>query len=61
MLKFEDFAKTLDGDVVVFIYTQLGEFVHKGKLKDLKYMPDNIMRIIPHCDNKQVYLEVRVY
>lgn len=61
MLKFEDFSKTLDGDVMVVIYTPLGELVHKGKLKDLKYIPDNIMRIIPHCDNRQVYLEIRVY
>ena len=61
MLKFEDFAKTLDGDTWVELYTQVGDKIHIGKLKDLKCYPDNVMRIIPQRNSRETYLEIYVY
>lgn len=60
-MKFEELIKTLDGDIWVEIYSMLGDVIHTGKLKDLKYIPDKVMRIIPQSTSKQVYLEIYVY
>lgn len=60
-MKFEELIKTLDGDVWVEIYSMLGDVIHAGKLKDLKYIPDKVMRIIPQSTSRQVYLEIYVY
>ena len=60
-MKFEELVKTLDGDIWVEIYSQLGDKIHIGKLKDLKYYPDRVIRIIPQSTSRQVYLEITVY
>ena len=61
MLKFEDLMKTLDGDIRVEIYSHVGDLIHNGKLKDLKFIPDNVLRIIPQSTSREVYLEISVY
>ena len=60
-MKFEELVKTLDGDIWVEIYSAVGDIVHNGKLKDLKYMPDRVMRIVPQSTSRQLYLEIYVY
>ena len=60
-MKFEELIKTLDGDIWVEIYSMLGDIIYTGKLKDLKYIPDKVMRIIPQSTSRQVYLEIYVY
>jgi hypothetical protein len=60
-MRFEELVKTLDGDLWVEIYSPLGDKIHIGKLKDLKYIPDKVMRIIPQSTSRQVYLEITVY
>jgi hypothetical protein len=60
-MKFEELIKTLDGDIWVEIYSMLGDVIYTGKLKDLKYIPDKVMRIIPQSTSRQVYLEIYVY
>lgn len=61
MLKFEDFIKALDKDIRVEIYSKIGEFIYNGRLKDLKYQPEYIMRIVPQHTSREVYLEIQVY
>lgn len=61
MVKFEDFIKTIDKDIRVEIYSRLGEIIHNGKISDIKYYPDNIIRIIPQSTSREVYLEIYVY
>ena len=60
-MKFEELVKTLDGDIWVEIYSAVGDIVHNGKLKDLKYMPDRVMRIVPQSTSRQLYLEIYIY
>ena len=61
MLKFEDFAKTIDKDLKVEIYDKLGGFIWSGKLRDLKEQPELIMRIVPQHTSREVYLEIYTY
>lgn len=62
MLKFEDFYKTLDGYIRVEIYEhKTGNLTFNGKLKDLKIIPDNVMRISVQRTSREVYLEIYVY
>ena len=60
-MKFEELVKTLDCDMWVEVYSSLGENIHIGKLKDLKYYPDRVMRIVPQSTSRQLYLEIYVY
>lgn len=62
MLKFEDLYKTLDGHIRVEIYEhKTGDFIFNGKLKDLKVIPDNVMRIALERTSREAYLEIYVY
>lgn len=61
MFKFEELAKALDGYVFVEIYDKLGDMIFKGKLKDLKYMPDNVVKIVPQSTSREIYLEIYTY
>lgn len=60
-MKFEELVKTLDGDTWVEVYSPLGDSIHTGKLKDMKYYPDRVIKIIPQSTSRQVYLEITVY
>lgn len=60
-MKFEELVKTLDGDVRVEIYSIIGDIIHNGKLKDLKFFPDRVLRIVPQSTSREVYLEITVY
>jgi hypothetical protein len=66
MLKFEDFAKTLDPSTKVEIYvsTQSGiadRLLYSGSIKNLKILPDAILKIIPQRNSREVYLEIYAY
>lgn len=58
MVKFEDFIKTVDKDMRVEIYNNIGEFIYNGKLKDLKNFPESIIRLFPQYNSREVYLEL---
>ena len=62
MLKFEDLYKTLDGCLRIEIYEhKTGNLIFNGLLKDLKVMPENIMRILVERTSREAYLEIYVY
>ena len=61
-MKFEDLYKTLDGYIRVEIYDhKTGNLIFNGKLKDLKVMPDRIIRILVERTSREAYLEIYVY
>lgn len=61
MIKFADFVTTLDKDIKVEIYSALGEIIYNGRLRNLKVLPEKILRIIPKGTSKEIYLEITVY
>ena len=61
MVKFEELIKTLDADIRVEIYDKIGSLIHNGKLVDLKYIPDYVLRIVPQCTSREIYLEIYTY
>ncbi len=61
MVKFEELVKTLDVDTRVELYDKVGELIFNGKVKDLKFMPDFVLRIIPQSTSREVYLEITTY
>ena len=61
MVKFEELVKTLDIDTRVELYDKVGELIFNGKVKDLKFMPDFVLRIIPQSTSREVYLEITTY
>lgn len=61
MLKFEDFAKALDKDLRIEVYDKIGNLMHNGKLKDLKFMPENIVKIVPQSTSREIFLEIYTY
>ena len=61
MVKFEELIKTLDVDTRVELYDKVGELIFNGKVKDLKFMPDCVLRIIPQSTSREVYLEITTY
>ena len=54
MVKFEELVKTLDVDTRVELYDKVGELIFNGKVKDLKFMPDFVLRIIPQSKSREV-------
>lgn len=61
-MKFEDLYKTLDGYLRVEIYEhKTGNILFNGKLKDLKVLPDRVIKILVERTNREVYLEIYVY
>ena len=61
MVKFEELVKTLDVDTRVELYDKVGELIFNGKVKDLKFMQDFVLRIIPQSTSREVYLEITTY
>lgn len=61
MVKFEELVKTLDVDTRVELYDKVGELIFNGKVRDLKFMPDFVLRIIPQSTSREVYLEITTY
>lgn len=61
MVKFEELLKTLDVDTRVELYDKVGELIFNGKVRDLKFMPDFVLRIIPQSTSREVYLEITTY
>ena len=61
MVKFEELVKTLDVDTRVELYDKVGELIFNGKVKELKFMPDFVLRIIPQSTSREVYLEITTY
>lgn len=61
MLRFEDVAKALDKDIRVEVYDKIGNLIHNGKLRDLKVMPENIIRITPQSTSREIFLEIYTY
>ena len=61
MVKFEELVKTLDVDTRVELYDQVGELIFNGKVRELKFMPDFVLRIIPQSTSREVYLEITTY
>ena len=61
MVKFEELVKTLDVDTIVELYDKVGELIFNGKVRDLKFMPDFVLRIIPQSTSREVYLEITTY
>ena len=62
MLKFEDLYKTLDGYLRAEIYEyKTGDLIFNGKLKDLKKMPGNVVRVLIQRTSREAYLEIYVY
>lgn len=61
MIKFEELAKTLDPDIRVEIYDKIGEIIFNGKLREMKYMPDLVLRITPQSTSREIYLEIMTY
>ena len=61
MVKFEELVKTLDVDTRVALYDKVGELIFNGKVRDLKFMPDFVLRIIPQSTSREVYLEITTY
>lgn len=60
-MKFEDFVKTIDRDMRVEVYDKVGGMIHNGKLSELKFMPERVLRIVPQATSREVYLEITVY
>ena len=58
MVKFEALVKTLDVDTRVELYDKVGELIFNGKVRELKFMPDFVLRIIPQSTSREVYLEI---
>lgn len=61
MVKFEELVKTLDIDTRVELYDKVGELIFNGKVRELKSMPDFVLRIIPQSTSREVYLEITTY
>ena len=61
MVKFEELVKTLDVDTRVELYNKVGELIFNGKVRELKFMPDFVLRIIPQSTSREVYLEITTY
>ena len=61
MVKFEELVKTLDVDTRIELYDKVGELIFNGKVRDLKFMPDFVLRIIPQSTSREVYLEIITY
>ena len=61
MVKFEELVKTLDVDTRAELYDRVGELIFNGKVRDLKFMPDFVLRIIPQSTSREVYLEITTY
>ena len=61
MVKFEELVKTLDVDTRVELYDKVGELIFNGKVRDLKFIPDFVLRIIPQSTSREVYLEITTY
>ena len=61
MVKFEELVKTLDVDTRVELYDKVGELIFNGKVRDLKFMPDFVLRIMPQSTSREVYLEITTY
>ena len=61
MVKFEELVKTLDVDTRVELYDKVGELIFNGKVRDLKFMPDFVLRIIPQSTSREAYLEITTY
>ena len=61
MLKFEDFIKAIDKDIRVEIYNKIGDPMYNGKLRNLTYFPEFVMRISPQHTSREVYLEIYTY
>lgn len=61
MVKFEELVKTLDIDTRVELYDKVGELIFNGKVRELKFMPDFVLRIIPQSTSREVYLEITTY
>lgn len=62
MLKFEDLYKALDGYLRAEIYEyKTGDLIFNGKLKDLKEMPENVVRVLIQRTSRESYLEIYVY
>lgn len=61
MVKFEELVKTLDVDTRVELYDKVGELIFNGKVRDLKFMPNFVLRIIPQSTSREVYLEITTY
>ncbi len=61
MVKFEELVKTLDVDTRVELYDKVGELIFNGKVRELKFMPDFVLRIIPQSTSREVYLEITTY
>lgn len=59
-MRFKDFLGTVDKDMRVEIYDTLGELMHNGRLSDLKFIPEQVIRIIPQATSREVYLEITV-
>ena len=61
MVKFEELVKTLDVDTRVELYDKVGELIFNGKVRELKFMPEFVLRIIPQSTSREVYLEITTY
>lgn len=61
MVKFEELVKTLDVDTRIELYDKVGELIFNGKVRDLKFIPDFVLRIIPQSTSREVYLEITTY
>lgn len=61
MVKFEELVKTLDVDTRVELYDKVGELIFNGKVRELKFMPGFVLRIIPQSTSREVYLEITTY
>ena len=61
MVKFEELVKTLDVDTRVELYDKVGELIFNGKVRDWKFMPDFVLRIIPQSTSREVYVEITTY
>lgn len=61
-MKFEDLYKTLDGYQRIEIYEhKTGDLVFNGKLKDLKMLPDRVIKVLVERTSREAYLEIYVY
>ena len=61
MVKFEELVKTLDVDTRVELYDKVGELIFNGKVRELKFIPDFVLKIIPQSTSREVYLEITTY